>query len=159
MVVLAAELRREDRGEQILGAHALEAAARCLPPCQRSSASERVAFQRQRVSNMGACSAAWISSSSSPLGLQHLEDRLEREAVLRAEREQDAVVGGRGLQLEVEAAAEALAQRQAPGAVDAAAEGRVDDELHAARLVEEALGDHGRRGWAPRRAPRAPAAT
>ena len=53
-----------------------------------------------------------------------------------------AVVGGRRLQLEVEAAAEALAQRQAPGAVDAPAERRVDDELHAARLVEEALGDH-----------------
>src|SRR5262249_42510881 len=45
----------------------------------------------------------------------------------------------RRLQLEVEGAAEALAQAQAPGAVDAAAEGRMDDELHAAGLVEEAL--------------------
>ena len=37
--------------------------------------------------------------------------------------------------------AEALAQGEAPGAVDARAEGRVHDELHAARLVEEALED------------------
>ena len=56
-----------------------------------------------------------------------------------AEREHDGVLGRRRLQLEVERAAEALAQRQAPGAVDAAAEGRVDHELHAAGLVEEAL--------------------
>src|SRR4030095_1178975 len=40
---------------------------------------------------------------------------------------------------ESEAAAEALAQRQPPRAVDAAAERGVDDELHAAGLVEESL--------------------
>ena len=40
------------------------AAARACRPAQRSSASARLAFQRQRVSNIGACSAAWISSSS-----------------------------------------------------------------------------------------------
>ena len=92
-------------------------------------------------------------------GAQHLEDGLEREAVLRAEREQDAVVGRRRLQLEVEGAAEALAQRHAPGAVDAAAERRVDDELHAARLVEEPLGDDARLRRHARPAPRAPAST
>ncbi len=40
-------------------------------------------------------------------------------------------------------AAKALAQRQAPGLVDASAEGRVQDELHAAAVVKEALGDDG----------------
>ena len=54
-----------------------------------------------------------------------------------------AVIGGGSLQLEVEGAAEAFAQRQSPGLVDAAAEGRVDDELHAAAFVEEAFGDDG----------------
>jgi hypothetical protein len=54
-------------------------------------------------------------------------------------------------QLEVEALAELLAQREAPGAVDAAAEGRVQHELHAARLVEEALERDGRSvGTTPR---------
>src|SRR5207302_9295096 len=43
------------------------------------------------------------------------------------------------LQLEIEALAELLAQSKAPGAVDAAAERRVQHELHAAGLVEEAL--------------------
>ena len=49
------------------------------------------------------------------------------------------VLGRRRLQLEVELAAEALAQRQSPGAVDAAAERRMDHQLHAAGFVEEAL--------------------
>ncbi len=66
--------------------------------------------------------------------------------MLRPQREHDGVVAGGGLQLEVEADAEALAQREAPGAVDARAEGRVHDELHAAGLVEEALEDDVRVG-------------
>jgi hypothetical protein len=61
---------------------------------------------------------------------------------LISQGQQHAILGGRRLQLEVEGAAEALAQRHAPGAVDSAAERGVDDELHAARLVEEALGHH-----------------
>ena len=61
--------------------------------------------------------------------------------MLLAEREDDAVVGRRRLQLEVEGHAEALAQRQPERAVDAPAERRVQHELHAAGFVEEALGD------------------
>ncbi len=59
--------------------------------------------------------------------------------MLRSEREEQRVLGGRRLQLEVELAAEPLAQRERPGAVDAAAERRVQHELHAARFVEEPL--------------------
>ena len=47
-------------------------------------------------------------------GLEEVEDIGEREAVLLGEGDVDAVVGGGGLQLEVEAAAEALAQGQVP---------------------------------------------
>ena len=58
---------------------------------------------------------------------------------MRPDRKHDAVVVGAGLQLEIERAAEALPQRQAPGPVDARAERRVNHQLHAARLVEEPL--------------------
>ena len=59
---------------------------------------------------------------------------------MRFGQRNDDVVFGRGsLKFEVELSAEALAERQAPGAIDAAAIGRMDDELHAARLVEEAF--------------------
>ena len=63
--------------------------------------------------------------------------------MLLGQRNIQAVVGGRSLQLEIEAAAEAFAQRQAPRLIDAAAEGRMQDQLHAAALIEEALGDDG----------------
>ena len=59
--------------------------------------------------------------------------------MVRAERQHDGVVAGRGLQLEVERAAELLAQREPERAVDAPAVRRVHDELHAAGVVEEAL--------------------
>src|SRR6185369_14171282 len=51
------------------------------------------------------------------------------------------LVGSR-LQFEAEAATEALAQRRPPGAIDATAERRVNHQLHAAALVEEALQNH-----------------
>jgi len=88
------------------------------------------------------------------LRVEVARDLDEREAVARREREDDRILGRRGLQLEVELPAHALAQREAPGAVDAAAEWRMDDELHSARLVEEALEDHPlrRRQRAERRA-------
>ena len=61
------------------------------------------------------------------------------ETVSRGQRQHDVVLGRRSLQFEVELAAEAFAQRQPPGAIDPAAERRMDDKLHAARFVEEAL--------------------
>src|SRR2546422_6072720 len=73
------------------------------------------------------------------LGLQVLEHVLEREAVLGAERQDDRVLGGGRLQLEVEAAAEPLAERESPGPVDPAPERRVQHQLLPARLVKEAL--------------------
>src|SRR5207237_386898 len=51
----------------------------------------------------------------------------------------------------VERTAKALAQRQAPGLVNARSKRRVDNELHAAAFVEEALGDYrGLRGNRPK---------
>ena len=52
--------------------------------------------------------------------------------MLRAQRKHDAVVIGGCLQFEIEAAAESLAERQPPGAVDPPPERRVDDHLLAA---------------------------
>src|SRR5439155_12580905 len=60
---------------------------------------------------------------------------------LRPERKDDRLFVRRGLQLESETHAELLAQRETPRAIDLRAERRVDDELHPAALVEEALED------------------
>src|SRR5262249_4091809 len=73
--------------------------------------------------------------------LKEAEDVFEGEGMLGAEREENRLVGCRRLQLEVELPAEAFPEREAPRSIHPAAERRVDDELHATRLVEEALGD------------------
>src|SRR2546426_3422510 len=73
------------------------------------------------------------------LGLEVMKHVVQREAVLRPERQYDGVLGCRRLQLEVEAATKALAQREAPRPVHTAAERRVQHELHPACLVEEPL--------------------
>ena len=72
---------------------------------------------------------------------------VEREAVMRPERQHDGVVGRRGLELEVERPAELLAQRETEGAIDPTAVRRVDHQLHAAGLVEEALEDDRLQRW------------
>ena len=95
-----------------------------------------------------------MSTSRVGFRVQVAEDIRQRERVLRPQRQHQRVFGGGGLQLEVELAAETLAQGEPPGLVDAAAERRVQHELHAAGLVEEPL-EHERvlRGNHPERAP------
>ena len=68
-------------------------------------------------------------------------DIAKLETVRRGQRQDDIVFGRRRLQFEIEFAAEALAQSQSPGAIEPAAERRMNDELHAARFVEEPLED------------------
>ena len=123
-----------------------------LPPRKRGSASATPATQRQRVMNIGASSSAWTSTSRTRRRVQVARHLGELEAVRRGQRQHDVVLGRRRLQLEIELAAEALAQRQAPGAVEPAAEGRMDDQLHAADFVEEALEDDACPASAARRA-------
>ncbi len=59
----------------------------------------------------------------------------------RGQREDNVVFRRCSLELEIELPAELLAKRQAPGAIDAAAIGRMDDQLHAAGFIEETLED------------------
>ncbi len=140
----AGRLIGEHGGQQIVGAHALDrrrhlaAAARSAAPpapARRSSASAR----RTSAQSSSAC----VSTCSTVAGFRKLKTSSSGKECCSLEREHDPVVGGRGLQFEIEGAAEALAQRQSPGAIDARAERRVDHQLHAAGFVEEALGDHG----------------
>src|SRR5262245_33654323 len=65
------------------------------------------------------------------------------EAVSRSQRQDDVVLSGCRLKFEVELAAEALAQCQAPGPIDPAAIRRVDHELHSAGFIKKALKNEG----------------
>ena len=64
-------------------------------------------------------------------GLQEMLHVLQRKALRSSQRQDQRILVGGGLQLEVEGAAESLPQRQSPGAVHTAAEWRVHDQLHA----------------------------
>ena len=116
-VVLAGDLRREHRGEQVLGAHpgdrrghalALEQAgdgerARRVPA---PAHAEHRRLERRLDEHL-------VERRRRDVG----EDRLEGERVLRPERKEHPLVRRGGLQLEVERPAEALAQREPEGAV------------------------------------------
>ena len=140
-VFLAGGERGKRRGHQVVGLHALdrgripapaalaqdhERATEVPPPAHLEHRREQERL-RQRLRR-------------GPRR-QEARDFIERQALAGTERQHDRVVARRRLQLEVEAPAEALAERQAERAVDASAERRVDHELHPARLVEEALED------------------
>ena len=143
-VLAAGDLVGEHGGDQVLGRHALQLRRHLAPAAH--------ARQRERDGRVPAPARAEHRRGQQRLheqrphrrGRQVARGLVERERVRRRQRQHDRVFRRRGLQLEVELAAEALAQRQPPGAVDAAAQRRVDHELHAARLVEEALEDNGR---------------
>ena len=138
-VLGAGDLVGKHRGHEILGLHALDV--------RRDLGAAAKARHRERDVRIPAPAHVEHGRVEQGLG-EHVAHRLrrevaadlvEREAVGLAEREHDRVLGRRRLQLEVELPAEALAQGKAEGPVQAAAEARVDDELHPAALVEEAL--------------------
>jgi hypothetical protein len=133
----------EDAGEEVVGTGALDLrgdalALRHAEELERATGGPAPTILEERRGDAGLFEELFRGEGS-----EEAEDVFEGEAVLLGERDVDAVVGGGGLEFEVEAAAEAFAEGEAPGLVDAAAEGRVEDELLAATFVEEALGDDG----------------
>jgi len=64
VIVPARHLRRKDRGEEILARMRWIGIGTRRPPLCRKRARARVTFQRQRLVNIGAASAAWVRSAS-----------------------------------------------------------------------------------------------
>ncbi len=134
---------REDVGEEVVAAGALNLRSDTLPFLHAEKLEGSSGGPAPAVFEDGRRDGGLLEQIARGVFGEELEDVGEWEAVLLGERDVDAVVGGGGLELKVEAAAETLAEREPPGLVDAAAEGRVKDELLAASLVEEAFGDDG----------------
>ena len=67
--------------------------------------------------------------------------------MLIAKRENQAVIGCSGLELEIEGPAKAFPKGESPGASDTRTERRMQNELHASGLVEETFRDNGFLGW------------
>ena len=143
IVLLALGLRGEHLRQQVVRPHAQDV-ERDLPPAPGAQ-------DRQRAGRVPPPAHAPHRRPQRRLrehlvdgaGREELEDGLQGKAVLRPHRKQHAFVRGRRLQLEIEGAAEPLAQGEPEGAVLPGAEGRVHHQLHPARLVEEPLRDQG----------------
>ena len=131
----------EHRGEQVVALHALEVGRHPLPAPEAQDDEAAV-----EVPPPTALEDRLVEDGLLQRGLDRLRGEEpghvgQREAVVRPEGDDDGVVVGAGLELEVEPGAELLAQRVPHGPVEAAAVRRVDHELHPARLVEEPLDD------------------
>ena len=105
----------EDGGEQIVASHALNLRRNFFAVLKAQQGEGAVGVPAKAGGEDGrAGEHGLLKNVLDGFGLEEVEDVGEREAVLLGKRDVDAVVGGGGLQFEVEAAAEALAQRQVP---------------------------------------------
>ena len=145
-ILRAGELVGEGGADQILGVHAREL-RRHLTAAAEARQRERDARDPAPARDEhGRVEHRLDQDFAHARGIEIARHLGQLEAVRGGEREHDVVFGRRGLELEVELAAEALAQRKTPGAVDATAVRRMDDELHATDRIEEALEHDGIEG-------------
>ena len=140
-VLGAGDLVGEDRGDQVFRLHAQELRRHLLAAAEARQGERHAGDPAPAGGEHRRIEQRLDQDRPDAGGIEVARDVVELEAMRRRQRQHDIVLGRRRLQFEIELAAEALAQRQAPGAIDAAAERRMDDELHAARFVEEAFHD------------------
>lgn len=139
----AGDLIGENGGEEVGGAHALDGWGDLAATGEAGKGESAGGIPAPAGGEERSGEKSLREDVFESIGAEEFEDEFEGEGMPVAERDDDAVVGGGGLQFEVEGAAEALAEGEAPGAIDTGSEGSVQDKLHAAGFVEEALGDDG----------------
>ena len=138
-VLQAGHLVGKHGGEQVFRLHALDL-RRDLPAADVARQGQgRGGVPAPARGEHGRVEQGLHQHVAHGVGVQELRHVGQGETVAGGQRQHDGLFRGRGLQLEIEAAAEAFAQGQAPGAVEAHAVGRVDHQLGAAGLVEETL--------------------
>ena len=141
-VLLATGELGKDGRQQVVGTESLDRVRHLLGalPAEHHQRSGEVPSPAELEDRDGQ--QCLFEQVASVVGSEHSEEALKRKTVLRAEREDEAVVIGGGLQFEIEGPAEPLSQRQSPGPVDPRAERGVDHHLHSARFVEEPFEEH-----------------
>ena len=140
-VFRAGDLIGEKHGDQVFGRHALDLRRRALAAHVAADGERDARVPAPARGEHRRVEHGLDQRVFDRLAVEEARHTLELEAVRLAERQDDGVFGGGGLQLEVERAAEFLAQRESERAVDARTERRVDDELLPAGFVEETLED------------------
>ena len=142
-IFLAGNLIGENMGDEIFGIHALK--------LWRYPLAVTITLDGERAGSVPAPPDFEHRRIQKRL-YQHIPHRLtlqifvhigKREAVHRTQRDDDAVFVGRRLQLKIERSAKSFAQRQAPGAIDAATVGRMNHHVHIANFIEKPFHDDG----------------
>ena len=140
-VVLTLGLFRENRRQHVVRLHALDGRCNSLPASE-SEQGQRPGQRPAPTRGKRRCGQNGLDQRVSHVpGFAELKDIFQREGMLRRQRNIDAVVVCGSLKFQIEAAAEPFAQSQSPGAVDRCSQRGVDDELHAAAFIKEALCD------------------
>src|SRR5437899_4486411 len=116
----------EDRGHEVFGASALNLRGDAFAFGEAEELQAASGGPAPAIFEDGGGDGGLFEELLRGVFGEKVEDVGEGEAVLFSERDVDAVVGGGGLQLEVEAAAEAFAKGEAEGLIDAAAEWEVE---------------------------------
>ena len=138
-VFAARDLIRKDRAQKIFCCHALKLRRDLAAAAHAQQGERRHRIPAPPCAEHGRVEHGLHEQRTHRLRRQVTRHFIQREAVRRRQRQQHRVLGRRALQFDVELAAEAFTQCEPPGAVDAAAKGRMDDQLHASRLVEESF--------------------
>ena len=137
----AGDLIGEDRRDQVFRLHAQDLRRNLLAAAKTGQGERHASHPTPTRREHWRVQHRLDEHAAHAVGMEVTRDVAKLEAVRGGQRQHDIVFGRRRLQLEIEFAAKALAQRQSPGAIEAAAEGAMNDELHAARFVEEPLED------------------
>src|ERR1700757_2553758 len=137
----AGDLIGKNRRDQILGGHARELRWYFLSTA-KARQGERHPRDPPPAGNEHRRIEQRLDQQISDAGRMQVAGYLrEIEAVRLRQRQNDVVLGRRRLELEIEFPAKALAQRQPPRPVEAAAVRRVDHQLGATSFIKEALDD------------------
>ncbi len=128
----AGDLIGKHRGDQVFALHALDLRGNLATP-----GKARQGHGHTRVPAPADTEQRGIEHSLDQhlLGAAAVEvapHLVESKAVAGRQRQHDGIFTGCRLQLDIEGTAEPLAQGQTPGAVDAATERRMNDQLRAA---------------------------
>ena len=141
-VLLAPDLGGEDGGHEVVATQALEEGGHALAVALAGDGEGARGVPAPARGEQGDIEDRLLHEHGGVAGIHPGEGIGDGPGVLGTGGEEDGVVVRRGLEFEVEGGAELLAEGQSPGAVDARAEGGVDDELHPSRVIEEAFEDH-----------------
>src|SRR5262245_44084674 len=128
----AGELAWENTGNQIFSRHARELRCHLLAAAESRQGECNARNPAPTSRKHGRVKQSLDQQGLDACRMEIARDVAKLEAVSRCQGQDNVVLSGCRLKFEIELAAKAFTQCQAPGPIDTAAVGRMDHELHSA---------------------------